>query len=160
MSVALWWGAVGLLWGAALWRFPPLPGPWGVPDGLLIALLAWAFAHREPVPPTTALRMGGLLGILKDLAGGGPFGAWGAILAGTAWLATRGARTIARDHPWAQLLWVTAFALGTELAYAALLGVAGSPRAAGALLGYFLIPSALATALVSLGLFPLLKRER
>jgi len=154
----VWWLTISALWLAALWRIPTLPGPWGVPDGLLLALLAWAFAWRTSVSWTVPMGTGALMGGLKDLASGGPGGSWLLIFAGTAWVATRSARLIVRDHPLAQVVWITVFAMGTILAHAMLLVLRGERMMAGPLVGYFLIPSALATALTSLLLFPLLRR--
>ena len=146
------------LWLAALWRIPSLPGPWGVPDGLLIAVLAWALRPRRSRSGVTPLWVGATLGLLKDLASGGPFGLWTAIFAVTAWVAHRASRLIEQDHPVTQGAWVAVFAAGATLAYAAFLALQGNGGVAGAVLWYFLLPSALATAVVSLGLFPILRR--
>ena len=154
-----WWIVVGLLWWAALWRWPSLPGPFGVPDGLLVALLAWVLARPERATSGNApFWMGAVLGALKDVASSGPVGGWTAIFAATAWVAARSQHLIARDHPVAQLGWVTLFALGTVLAYSALAGVRGEGTLALHLATTFSIPSALTTALSSLGLFPLIRR--
>lgn len=153
-----WWGFIALLWWSALWRRPALPGPWGVPDGLLLALLAWVLSRRGTVTTSAALWVGAGFGALKDAAGSGPFGGWVVIFAVTAWLAARADRTIARDHPVPQFLWVTLCAMGTVAAYAALMAVRGEAGLAWALAGYFLIPSAVLTALAGLVLFPLCQR--
>lgn len=145
------------LWFAALWRVPSLPGPWGVPDGLLIAVLAWALLPRRARSGSAPLWVGAALGMLKDFASGGPFGLWTAIFAITAWVAREASRSIEQDHPLTQGAWVAVFAAGTTLLYAAFLALRGDGGVAGALLWYFLIPSSLATAVVSLGLFPILR---
>ena len=157
MSALKWWGLVGLLWIAALWRLPALPDPWR-PDGLLLALLGWAFAQRSLPSWTTAVGRGAVLGGLKDLASSGPFGSWMVIFAGTAWLAARGTRTIARDDPVTQVMWVALFAAGTIAAQALWLSVRGEGAIALALLGLFGLPSAAATGVASLLLFPMLRR--
>lgn len=128
-----------------------------MPDVLLLALLAWAFAQKATPSWPKTIRVGAILGVLKDLATGGPFGAWTTVFAGTAWLATRGARTIARDHPVAQLWWVTVSAAATVLGYAVLLGLRGDGALVFSVMMACLLPSALLTGAASLILFPALK---
>ena len=148
----LWGAAVLAAWLAALWRCPA--------DLLLLLLLAWAFAHRAPPAPLGPLWVGACLGGMKDLASSGPMGIWLVVFAATAWMATRIAGIIARDHPVPQLLWVGLFAAGTTVAYALLLGARGAWPMAGPLVVYWAVPSAVVTALASLALFPLLRRLR
>lgn len=141
----------------AWWRVPALPGPWGVPDGLLVVLLAWILTRRMAISAPAVLGTGAGLGALKDLAGSGPFGAWLAIFAVTAWLAARADRAIARDHPLAQGVWLAMCAFGTTVAYAGLLGCRGEGQMALALVVYFGIPSAVATALGGVLAWPSLR---
>ena len=160
MRQLVWWMLVGVVWVAALWRVPALPGPWGAPDGLLLMLLAWAFAPRAPRPSWGPFGLGACVGTLKDVASSGPMGSWLLVFAVTAWLATRIAGIIARDHPFSQLLWVGLFASSTLVVYAALVGLRGEWSLAGSLLVYFWMPSTVTTALASLAVFPLLRRLR
>lgn len=153
-----WWAAVGVLWVAALWRVPHvLGGPW-MPDGLLLALLAWAFAQKAQPSAMSALGRGAAVGGLKDLISSGPFGGWLVVYAVTAWLATRAARTIARDDAWSQVLWVAVFSLGTIVAQAIWLSAHGDGVTGGAVFRSFWFASPVATGLASLALFPLIKR--
>lgn len=158
MRHALTWFAVGLLWVAALWRIPPLPPPWGPPDGLLVAMLAWTLTRRPEPSWQRATAVGALIGALKDAATGGPFGLWTMVFAATSWLATRNAHMIARDEPVVQFLWITAFAMGTILAYALVMGLRGEGPLAFGIIASFLIPSSLVTGAAGLILFPLLSR--
>ena len=148
---------LGLFWWAALWRIPALPGPWGTPDLLLLGVLAWGLIPHPAASLWVTFGVGAGVGFLKDLASGGPLGAWTAIFAVTAWLVTRSARTMASDHPLTRGLWLFLFAMGTIAGYALLLGFRGAWAMAGGLLGYFLVPSALATALAGLVIVPWLQ---
>ena len=148
------------MWLAAWWRVPaPFPA-WGAPDLLLLVLLAWVFAQKAAPAWPKIVRIGAGLGVLKDLATGGPFGAWTAVFVGTAWLATQGARTIARDHPVAQLWWVAVYAAIATLGYAVLLGVRGEGSLALQVVAAYLVPSAVLTGAASLILFPALTPPR
>lgn len=157
MLFVKWWGFVALVWAAALWRLSPLPEPW-VPDGLLLALLGWVFAQRALPSWSSSVGHGAVLGGLKDLAGSGPFGGWLLVFAAAAWLTSRGARTIARDVPTTQVVWVAFFAAGTIAAYAGWLAVCGDGAMTPALVWVFGLPSALATGAASLLVFPIVRR--
>jgi len=152
-----WWGVVVLVWLAAFWRVPALPDAW-TPDGLLLALLGWAFAQRALPSGSSAAGRGALVGGLKDLASSGPFGSWLVVYAAAAWLAARAARTIAREEPVTQVVWVAVFALGTIAAHAGWLVLRGEGALAPALLGTFGLSGSLATGVASLLVFPLIKR--
>ena len=153
----LWWGFVALMWVAALWRLSPLPEPW-MPDALLLALVGWVLAQRALPSWFSSVGRGAVLGGLKDLAGSGPFGGWLVVFAATAWLTSQGARTIARDVPITQVLWVALFTAGATIAYAGWLAVCGQGAMALPLVWVFGLPSALATGAASLVLFPLVRR--
>ncbi|MBI4227762.1 MAG: rod shape-determining protein MreD [Candidatus Omnitrophica bacterium] len=157
MSSVRWWALVGLLWVAALWRAPGLPGPW-TPDWLLLALLGWAFAQRSLPSSASAIGRGAVVGGLKDVASSGLFGGWLVVFAGAAWLATRGARAIARDDAVAQIAWVAVFAGGTIAAQAIWLGLQGDGAIGIAVVTQYGLASPVATGLSSLVIFPLVKR--
>lgn len=152
-----WWGVVVFLWLAAVWRVPALPSAW-MPDGLLLALLGWAFARRSPSSGASAAGRGALVGGLKDFASSGPFGSWLVIYAVACWLATRAAGTIAREEPITQVVWVAVFALGTIAAHAGWLILHGDGVLAPALLGTFGLSASLATGVASLLVFPVIRR--
>ncbi|MBI4314149.1 MAG: rod shape-determining protein MreD [Candidatus Omnitrophica bacterium] len=148
---------LGVISLATLWRFPEFPGPFGIPDGFLLVLLAWAFSQNRPLPASQPLGFGASLGLLKDLTGTGLFGGWMVALAFVTWLALQGTRTLECDHPLAQLLWVTLFAMAATGIQMLLLGMSDGRLAWGALFGYHWIPSSLLTGLFSLAAFPLIK---
>ena len=137
-----------------LWGFS-LSAP--VPDFLLLVLLFWSFSLDPSKRLMDAVRLGFVVGLLKDFSSSGPFGVWAIVFAMAAAVAVFGGRTIAREAPLTQVAWVTVFSFGTSVVYVLLAGAMGVPLSLPGVMALSLT-SSVVTGCASLLLFPVLRR--